>query len=165
MPSAAVVPVDRARPFATDELFFSTTDAKGVIRSGNSVFARVSGIDLDELVGRAHNVVRHPDMPRAVFSTLWDALGEGRGIAAYVKNLAVDGAYYWVMAVVVPAGDGFLSVRMKPSSPLFAVVQRIYTEVARVEREVEGGDVRRRKASIAAGVEKLAELLAAEGFT
>src|SRR4051794_38069039 len=112
MPPASVASVDRARPFAIDELFFSTTDAKGVIRSGNGVFARVSGFELEELVGQAHNVVRHPDMPRAVFRTFWDALGAGRGVAAYVKNIASDGAYYWVMAFAVPALDGgFVSVR------------------------------------------------------
>jgi PAS domain S-box-containing protein len=164
MPPVSTVPVDRARPFAIDELFFSTTDAKGVIRSGNDVFARVSGLELEDLVGKAHNVVRHPDMPRAVFRTFWDALGAGRGVAAYVKNLAADGAYYWVMAFAVPAGDGFVSVRLKPSSPLFAVAQRVYREVLAVEREVEGDDVRRRKPAIEAGVAKLNELLAAEGF-
>jgi PAS domain S-box-containing protein len=166
MPPVSAVPVDRARPFAIDELFFSTTDAKGVIRSGNDVFARVSGLGVEELMGRAHNVVRHPDMPRAVFRTFWDALGAGRGVAAYVKNLAADGAYYWVMAFAVPAGEdgGFVSVRLKPSSPLFAVAQRIYAEVLRVERAVEGDDVRKRKPAIEAGLAKLEELLAAEGF-
>jgi PAS domain S-box-containing protein len=165
MPPASVAPVDRARPFAIDELFFSTTDAKGVIRSANGVFARVSGFEPEELVGQAHNVVRHPDMPRAVFRTFWDALGAGRGVAAYVKNRASDGAYYWVMAFAVPALDGgFVSVQLRPSSPLFEVAQRIYREVLAVEREVEGDDVRLRKPAIAAGVAKLEELLAAEGF-
>jgi PAS domain S-box-containing protein len=166
MPPVSTVPVDRARPFAIDELFFSTTDARGVIRSGNDVFARVSGFELEDLVGKAHNVIRHPDMPRAVFRTFWDALGAGRGVAAYVKNLAADGAYYWVMAFAVPAGrdGGFVSVRLKPSSPLFEVAQRIYREVLAVERAVEGDDVRRRKPAIEAGVAKLEALLAAEGF-
>jgi PAS domain S-box-containing protein len=165
MPPLSTAPVDRARPFAIDELFFSTTDAKGVIRSGNGVFARVSGLELEELVGKAHNVVRHPDMPRAVFRTFWDALGAGRGIAAYVKNIAADGAYYWVMAFAVPAGDGgFVSVRLKPSSPLFEVAQRIYASVLAVEREVEGDDVRLRKRAVEAGVVKLEALLAAEGY-
>jgi PAS domain S-box-containing protein len=164
MPPVSTVPVDRARPFAIDELFFSTTDAKGVICSGNDVFARVSGLELEDLVGKAHNVVRHPDMPRAVFRTFWDALGAGRGVAAYVKNLAADGAYYWVMAFAVPAADGFVSVRLKPSSPLFEVAQRVYREVLAVERAVEGDDVRRRKPAIEAGVAKLEELLAAEGY-
>lgn len=164
MPPVSTVPVDRARPFAIDELFFSTTDARGVIRSGNDVFARVSGLELEDLVGKAHNVVRHPDMPRAVFRTFWDALGAGRGVAAYVKNLAADGAYYWVMAFAVPAAEGFVSVRLKPSSPLFEVAQRVYREVLAVERAVEGDDVRKRKPAIEAGVAKLHELLAAEGF-
>lgn len=161
--AAAAVP-GHERPFTLDELFFSTTDAKGVIRSGNEVFARVSAIALEDLVGKAHNVVRHPDMPRAVFRTFWAALSEGEGIAAYVKNRAADGGFYWVMALAVPVGDGFLSVRLKPSSPLFAVTQEIYREVARVERDVEGDDVRERKPSIAAGVAKLEELLAARGY-
>ncbi|HET6505834.1 MAG TPA: PAS domain-containing protein [Baekduia sp.] len=153
------------RPFSLDELFFSTTDPKGVIRSGNEVFARVSAIPLEDMVGKAHNVVRHPDMPRAVFRTFWEALHAGRGVAAYVKNRSADGGFYWVMAFVVPIADGYLSVRLKPTSPLFAVAQEIYREVARVEREVEGGDVRRRKPSIAAGVEKLEALLAEHGFS
>jgi aerotaxis receptor len=152
------------RPFSLDELFFSTTDRKGVIRSGNEVFARVSAIPLAEMVGKAHNLVRHPDMPRAVFRIFWDALGAGRGVAAYVKNRADDGGFYWVMAFVVPIEDGFLSVRLKPTSPLFAVAQEIYREVARVEHDAEGDDVRRRKPSIAAGVEKLEALLAERGF-
>jgi hypothetical protein len=152
------------RPFSIDELFFSTTDGKGVIRSGNAVFARVAAFALDDLVGQAHNVIRHPDMPRAVFRTFWDVLGAGRGVAAYVKNRAADGAPYWVMAFAVPIDGGYLSVRLKPSSPLFVLAQEIYREVSRVEREVEGGDVRRRKASVVAGVARLEELLAGHGF-
>ena len=70
------------QPFDVGELFFSATDRKGIITSGNRVFVRVSGYERDELVGRAHNVVRHPDMPRAVFQILWDYLEAGRPIAA-----------------------------------------------------------------------------------
>ena len=62
------------QPFEIDELFFSATDRKGIITSGNSVFVRVSDYSREELVGRAHNLVRHPDMPRAVFQILWDYL-------------------------------------------------------------------------------------------
>ena len=111
-------PTDQISPFAIDELFFSRTDQKGIIRSGNDVFVRVSRWDEADLVGAPHNVIRHPDMPRAVFRLLWDTLGAGQPIAAYVKNMARDGAYYWVMAAVVPWGDGYLSVRMKPTGPL-----------------------------------------------
>jgi len=152
------------RPFTVDELFFSTTDAKGVIRSGNAVFSRVADIPLERMVGKAHNLIRHPDMPRGVFRVFWDVLESGSGVAAYVKNRAADGRHYWVMAFVTPVGDGYLSVRLKPTSPLLAVARQLYAEVLEVEAEIEGGDVRNRKASIAAGVAKVEALLAAHGF-
>ena len=113
-------------PFQFDELFFSRTDTAGIIRSGNSVFQRVSGFEWDELIGKPHKVVRHPDMPRAVFFTLWDFIKRGEPVGAYVKNRTKDGRHYWVFAVVTPIEGGFLSVRLKPSSELFVVAQREY---------------------------------------
>jgi aerotaxis receptor len=67
MKKPAVIPRDIARPFGVSEMFFSTTDARGVITAGNAVFARVSGFALAQLIGQPHNVIRHPDMPRAAF--------------------------------------------------------------------------------------------------
>lgn len=157
-------PVDRETPFAAHELFFSTTDTKGIIRSGNDVFVRVSGHPLDELRGAAHNIIRHPDMPRAVFDVLWDYLGRREAIAAYVKNMAADGTHYWVMALVVPLADGFLSVRLKPTEPMFAAAQAIYADVLATEQRVEAGSVRRRRDAIAAGVQRLHELLSDAGY-
>lgn len=159
-----IAPVDRERAFDIQELFFSATDRKGVIRSGNDVFLRVSGLDRDELVGQAHNVVRHPDMPRAVFELFWQYLGAGKPVASYVKNIASDGTYYWVMASAVPVGDGYVSIRVKPTSRLFDRARAIYADVRAVERRVEGDDPKRRKAAIEAGTQRLAELLRAEGF-
>ncbi len=155
---------NRERRFDIDELFFSRTDRKGIIRSGNEVFVRVSGYPRDELVGQAHNMVRHPDMPRALFRVFWERLQAGAGVTAYVKNRAEDGSYYWVLATADAVGDGFVSVRTKPASPLFATAKAMYADVLAVEKQVEGGDVRRRKAAIDAGVERLNELLAAAGY-
>lgn len=151
------------RDFAIEELFFSTTDLKGHIKAGNAVFARVSAYSEDELVGSAHNIIRHPDMPRAVFQLLWDYLEAGRPIAAYVKNRAKDGLPYWVMATVVPIPDGYLSVRLKPSSPYFAAVKPVYAELLALEQaiEKEGGPRRR---AIEASTARLGELLQAAGF-
>ncbi len=163
-PGAGVRPTDMERPFGAHELFFSTTDEKGIIRSGNEVFVRVSGYERDQLVGAAHNVIRHPDMPRGVFQIFWDTLGEGTGVAAYVKNMAADGAYYWVLALAVPIESGYLSVRVKPCTPLFEAARTIYAEVLEHERQVENGDVSRRKDAIAAGVQRTLELLAEAGF-
>ena len=160
--SAVLLAVER--DFGIEELFFSTTDRKGHILSGNEVFVRVSGYDRAEMVGQPHNLIRHPDMPRAVFQLLWDEIGAGRPIAAYVKNLAKDGRPYWVLATVLPIAEGYLSVRLKPSTPLFAAAQSIYADVLRVEREVEAGDSRRRKDAIRESTVHLVNLLAGAGF-
>jgi len=158
-------PVDRESPFGIEELFFSTTDAKGIIRASNEVFVRVSGYPRDRLDGHAHNVIRHPDMPRAIFRLFWDTLRQGRPIAAYVKNMAADGSYYWVMASAVPVQSGYLSVRLKPTGPGLEAAKRLYKRLRAVELEVEGDDVRKRKQSIEASMQLLPELLAAEGFS
>ncbi len=160
----AVEPIDRESPFDVSELFFSTTDRKGVIRAGNDVFVRVSRHDEDDLIGSPHNIIRHPDMPRAAFRLLWDHLLRDLPIAAYVKNMAADGAFYWVMACVVPCGDGFLSVRLKPTSGLLeAAVIPIYTEVRALERRMEMAGTPRREVAERSG-ERLLEMLAEAGF-
>lgn len=120
---------NEAREFASDELFFSITDSRGIIQGWNDVFVRISGYEPAELRGTAHNIIRHPDMPRGVFSLLWEAIQAGRPFSGYVKNLAKDGCFYWVYAVLVPITDGYLSVRFKPAGPLLAAtVESLYRE-------------------------------------
>lgn len=121
-------------PFGFDELFYSRTDPRGVILAGNHVFRRVSGFDWADLLGAPHRLVRHPDTPRAVFRILWDALGSGNPMGAYVKNLTKGGEYYWVFAVLVPTPEGYLSVRLKPSTPLFERIRTIYESISARER-------------------------------
>lgn len=130
-----VYTVNRAREFLTSELFFSTTDAKGQISSWNDVFCRVAGYKPDEIKGKPHNIVRHPDMPRCVFQLFWDYLLSAKSIGAYVKNRAVTGEYYWVYALASPIPDGFLSIRIKPTSPLLATIESAYTELLNHEAE------------------------------
>lgn len=122
-------------PFSFEELFFSRTDDRGVIQSGNNVFQRVSVFGWDELLKAPHRVIRHPDMPKAVFWLMWDSIKRGEPIGAYVKNKAKDGRYYWVYAIVTPIDGGYLSVRLKPSSQLFATIQREYEELRIIENE------------------------------
>ncbi len=151
------------RGFGIDELFFSTTDAGGRILTGNPVFVRVSAYTADELRGKAHNIVRHPDMPRVVFRLLWTYLRESSPVAAYVKNRAKDGRPYWVVATVVPIDDGYLSVRFKPSSPTFDLVQGLYADLLGVEREIESGGGTR-DAAIDASEEHMRRELAGLGL-
>lgn len=119
--------------FEFDEMFFSRTDERGIILSGNSVFQRVSVYSWDELLHKPHNVIRHPDMPKAVFWLLWDTIKKNQPIGAYVKNRSQDGKYYWVFAIVTPIPSGFLSVRIKPSSDVFSLVEKEYKDLLQAE--------------------------------
>lgn len=134
-------PIDAPSPFEIDELFFSRTDLRGIIESGNDVFVRVSGHPAENLMGQPHNIIRHPDMPKAVFALLWQTIQTGKPLCAYVKNMAADGRYYWVFAGVFPIKDGYVSIRIKPSTPLFEATKQIYGEALKAEKTqgVEGG--------------------------
>ncbi len=122
-------------PFEFDELFFSVTDKRGVILFGNEVFTRISKYSQEKLIGAPHSLIRHPDMPRSVFKLFWDTLHTDSPIIAYVKNLAADGSYYWVLAFAFPVAEGYLSIRIKPSSSLLAAVKNIYASTLQVEAE------------------------------
>lgn len=127
--------IDQARPFETSQLFFSTTDQKGLITSCNEVFLRVADYSPEQILGQPHNIIRHPDMPRCVFKLLWDYLLAGRPIGAYVKNRASTGEYYWVFALAAPIPNGFLSLRLKPTSPVIAAVAPLYRKLLDNENE------------------------------
>lgn len=120
--------------FGFDELFFSRTNLKGIIQSGNSVFQRVSKYDWDEMLLKPHSLIRHPGMPRGVFHLFWDTILSNQDVGAYVVNQAKDGSYYWVFAIASPTDDGFLSVRLKPGSSIFQTVQKKYAELLEIER-------------------------------
>lgn len=121
--------------FALDELFFSKTDFKGTIKAGNRVFIRVSEFEQSEILDRPHNIIRHKDMPKTVFRLFWSYLKQNKPIAAYVKNRSKSGKYYWVFAMAFPMQDGYLSVRLKPTSPYFDHTQKIYQSLLSLEAE------------------------------
>ncbi len=129
--------LDKERPFKYNELFFSITDPKSNIIYANDVFIRISGYQTDEIVGELHKIIRHPDMPRSVFKIFWDHLNENKPVAAYVKNLAKNGAYYWVMALAYPCEEGYMSIRLKPGSLLFDKTKKLYQETLRYEKKRE----------------------------
>lgn len=149
--------LEREIPLDFAELFFSRTDERGKIQAGNTVFQRISGFAWQELLGKPHNIVRHPDMPRAVFQLLWERLRQNRPTGAYVKNRAKDGRYYWVYAIISPIEAGYMSVRMKPSSALLPIVSREYADLLKVEK-AEG-------LSPSQSAERLLQRLSALGFS
>lgn len=119
--------------FRIGDVFFSRTDTRGVIASGNVVFHEVSAYVWPELVGKPHKIIRHPDMPKGVFQLAWDTLKSGNAVAAYVLNRAQDGAIYWVFAIMMPIEDGYLSVRLKPSNELIDKVKPLYSQLRLAE--------------------------------
>lgn len=92
--------------FAEHEELVSITDLRGVVTYANEVFCRVAGYTSEELIGKNHNIVRHPDMPKAAFADLWDKLKKGQSWRGAVKNRCKDGRYYWVDAFVTPLYEG-----------------------------------------------------------
>lgn len=128
-------PSSGAAPFELNEVFFSRTDERGVIEACNYVFKRVAHYDWEELLGAPHKLVRHPDTPKGLFQLFWDTLKSGKTIGAYVKNKSKDNLHYWVFATVVPCEGGYLSARIKPSSPLFTEIQAIYAKMVKAEKE------------------------------
>ncbi|MET0187892.1 MAG: PAS domain-containing protein [Pseudonocardia sediminis] len=104
----AAGPTGIERAFGPEEIIVSKTDPRGVVTYANDVFVRVSGFAEQQILGQPHNLIRHPDMPRAVFQLMWDVIPTGRELFAYVLNLAADGGHYWVLAHVTAthAPDG-----------------------------------------------------------
>jgi aerotaxis receptor len=83
-----------------NQLIISRTDLKGIITYVNETFAQISGYEPEELIGKPHNIIRHPDMPRSAFADLWETIQAGRPWRGYVKNLRKDRGYYWVYAEI-----------------------------------------------------------------
>ncbi len=98
----ALTPTGVERPFGPEEIIVSKTDPRGVITYANDVFVRVSGYEERDILGKPHNLIRHPAMPRAVFRLMWEVISTGQELFAYVVNLAADGGHYWVLAHVTP---------------------------------------------------------------
>ena len=84
------------------DVIVSTTDLKGVITYANDIFVKISGYNRSNLIGKPHNILRHPHMPKAVFKYLWDELLAGRSLYAFVKNRAKNGDFYWVKVYAMP---------------------------------------------------------------
>lgn len=129
--------INKEAKFEVNELFFSITDQESTILSGNEVFVRISGYTKEELIGSFHNIIRHPDMPKIIFKTFWDYLKADKPIVAYVKNQTKEGNYYWVLAAVFPLKDRLISIRIKPTTKLFAAAKELYFKLLMAESRGE----------------------------
>lgn len=115
-----------------DDFLVSQTDAKGIIRFANDDFCEIAGYTVEELIGKPHNIVRHPDMPKAAFKDLWETAKKGNVWTGYVKNRTKDGGFYWVFATVYQMKDSntnetlYMSCRRKPSAQEIQEAEALY---------------------------------------
>ncbi len=119
----------------------SETDAKGKITYCNDYFIEVCGYTKDELIGKPHNIVRHPDMPKVVFKLLWETIKQGKNINAVVKNKAKDGRYYWIFTEFEIRRDtdtqeiiGYHAARKSISKHVIDVIAQLYSELLEIEK-------------------------------
>lgn len=160
MRTTNITPTGVERTFGADEIIVSKTDPQGRLTYVNPLFISISGYPEHELIGRPHNVIRHPDMPRTLFHQLWTRLGEGQELFAYIVNLSENGDHYWVLAHITPTfgprGEvvGYHSNRRTASALAIARVSDIYNRLLAEERRHS-----QTPAALAAGGALLAEIL------
>jgi aerotaxis receptor len=133
-----VEPIDEEYIFE-GSMIISQTDLEGVITFVNRKFCEVSAYKLDELVGQKHNIMRHPDMPRAVFAKMWSSIEGGQVWNGLIKNLRKDGLYYWADTEILPIRDeddkitGYISVRKVPSRKDIEESIEVYAKMLETE--------------------------------
>jgi methyl-accepting chemotaxis protein len=94
--------MSKEQTFSPEQILLSTTDLNSCIKYANSCFCDIAGYPLDDMMGKPHNMVRHPDMPKAAFKDLWSYIQAGNSWMGPVKNKCENGDYYWVNAFVTP---------------------------------------------------------------
>lgn len=157
---------NKERVMRQDDFIVSKTDASGRLTYCNRIFIEFSGFAEQELLGQQHNIVRHPDMPRSVFSLLWQTIKSGDEFFGYVKNMAKDGSFYWVFANVTPSYStrsnsneiiGFFSVRRKPDPLKVKIIDSVYKDMLDAEQRAGSRD------AITAGTQILTDLIEPTG--
>jgi PAS domain S-box-containing protein len=127
------------------EVFFdggtmiTETDIQGMITYVNRKFIQMSAYAREELIGKPHSIIRHPDMPKTLFKDMWETLHRGEMWKGYVKNLRKDGAFYWVNVFVIPKFEdgkvvGYIAARKIPDRTMIPVFERYYADLLEAEK-------------------------------
>jgi len=142
-------------------IIVSETDKNGIITQANDVFQEVAGYTEAELIGANHNLVRHPDMPRAAFNLVWSIIKTGKEVRAFVINQAKNGDHYWVLATITPTADGYHAERVAPNpDTINDVVAPLYKQMRDKEAETNFDD-----AGMEASTKILLDVLADKGLS
>ncbi|TGJ98337.1 methyl-accepting chemotaxis protein [Leptospira langatensis] len=138
----SVVLTDQERVMRDGTTLVSMTDLKGKVTYANKEFLEIAGLTQDEIIGKPHNIVRHPDIPRSVFKDFWETIQSGQPWRGIVKNRSNNGDYYWVDANVAPKVEngsivGFMSVRRVPSRQHIENASSLYKDIISGKRTLE----------------------------
>ena len=164
--ASVVKPTGVERTFHRDDVIVSKTDTKGIITYANEVFLELAGMTETQAIGAPHSIIRHPDMPRAVFKLLWDTLLKGDEIFAYVLNMSSNGDHYWVFAHVTPTFTadggitGFHSNRRVPERAALDAVAPLYASLKAIEDRASD-----RAAGLQASFDAVLKLLRDKGMS
>lgn len=159
----AIQPTSVERTMRENDFIVSKTNAKGIITYGNPIFIEFSGYSEEELLGSQHNIIRHPDMPRAAFKLAWDTIQAGNEFFAYVKNMSKDGGFYWVFTHITPDYDrsgqivGYTSVRRCPRPEAVRKIEPVYRAMVDAERAAGA------RGAIEAGTKVLVDIMQQSG--
>ncbi len=165
MSRSAIKPTGNERVLHHNDIIVSKTDPKGIIQYANRTFLDISDYGEADVLGKPHNVIRHPDMPGCIFQLMWQRIADGHEIFCYVKNLCANGDHYWVLAHVTPSLDaerkivGYHSTRRAVDRGALDAVSGLYAELREVERTAGSP-----KAGVVAGKSALEARLAQAGM-
>ena len=135
------VPTGKEIKLDSKKFIVSKTDTTGKIIYGNDYFTEVSGYKECELIGTPHNILRHPDMPQAIFYLMWQHLKSNRNIMAVVKNLAKNGNHYWVTTDFNINRDregnifSYMAFRQASSKQVINIIEPLYKTLLQIEKE------------------------------
>jgi PAS domain S-box-containing protein len=135
------LPIDEEIKVSSKEFIVSKTDEHGNILYANEFFSQVTGYEQSEVVGRPHNILRHPDMPSCIFFLMWQRIRNGQNITAVVKNLAKSGKYYWVTTDfeiqrdLVSNNVNYIAFRRSASKKVIETVTPLYATLLEIEKK------------------------------
>lgn len=134
-----VTPNNKELKMKETDLIVSKTDTKGHITYCNDAFMEYSGIYEEELLGKPHSIIRHPDMPRGIYYQLWQTIQQENEFFGFIKNLRNNGGFFWTFANITPSfsGDselvGYFSVQRYPMPEGIDFFQSLYQQMCEVE--------------------------------
>lgn len=134
------LPIDEEIKLNHKKIIVSKTDKKGRILYVNDYFCEVTGYTPNEVLGAPHNIIRHSDMPRAIFYLMWKTIQNGENITAIVKNLSKSGKYYWVTTDfehhqnIKGEIDSYIAFRRPASDRAIEGVEELYASLIDIER-------------------------------